>query len=174
MKYTTSLLAGLLVVGLVAVSGCSKDRKIERRLIGEWEVVKKDKDHAKQKDVLDIDLTFVGYCTFNKNRTGSCDMTGDFTIKYKPDSCQGSGCEDVFNMKVSENVKITKWDVKDNKLIIEYEDGTQEVYIITESSKDEFKLDGTEEGNVSMTIPAPEGGVVTIDVVYYMELKRKK
>ncbi len=163
-------LGGLLLGFALLLSSCSKDKKLERRLVGSWNVVKSSNEQQTTKGTLSIVAEFTGDCTFNKDKTGSCNLNG--TIKI--DGTLANNQQINFSMPFAGTYTIQEWDIKDDKLYITYDDNTVEVYLVAEGSKDKFVLEPVEgESEIRTTITAPDGTIIDIILMYRMELTRQ-
>ncbi|NPA33781.1 MAG: hypothetical protein GXO48_02500 [Chlorobi bacterium] len=170
MKRITSI-GGLLLAFALVMSSCSKEKKLERQLVGSWKVVKTSNEQTTAKGTITVIADLTGDCTFNKDKTGSCNLDGYFKV----DGTVGPNNQPIsFSYKVSGTYSIKEWDIQDGKLYITYDDNTVEVYFITEAGKDKFILEPVEgESKVETRIVGPDGTVIDIILAYRMELTRQ-
>ncbi|NPA34449.1 MAG: hypothetical protein GXO48_05935 [Chlorobi bacterium] len=161
----------MLILGVASLTftGCSKDKKMERKLRGEWNVKGKSIKENTQKATINMEATINGKCKFNKNHTGHCDYAVNMLYEYK-DSL------DQFSMTFTEYVslKISDWTVEGDILYITYEDGTQEAFIIVEMKDDYFHLKPYDNQAASMefTMLTPDGDLIKFSFKYELEMTR--
>lgn len=162
---------GLLLAFALVMSSCSKDRKMERQLVGSWNAAKSSNEQNTAKGTITIVAEFNGDCTFNKDKTGSCNLNGYLQIE----GTIGADNQPIsFKVSQSGTYTIKEWDIKDGKLYITYDDNTVEVYLVTEAEKDKFVLEPIEgESEIRTQIVSPDGTVVDIILFYRMELTRQ-
>ncbi len=163
--------SGLLLALALVVSSCSKDRKMERQLVGTWNVIKTSNEQTTAKGALTVIIEFSGDCTYNKDKTGSCNLTGYISV----DGTIGQNNQPIsFKYPMSGTYTIKEWDIKDGKLYVTYDDNTVEVYLVTEGTKEKFVLEPIEgESEIRTKVTTPDGTTVDIIVFYRMELTRQ-
>ncbi len=144
---------------------------MERQLIGSWKAIKTSNNQQAAKGTITVIANFTGDCTFNKDKTGSCNLEGTIDIE----GTIGSNNQQIkFSMPVSGTYTIQEWDIKDGKLYMTYDDNTVEVYLVTEGGKERFVLEPIEgESEIRTKVVGPDGTVVDIILFYKMELTRQ-
>lgn len=176
MRKMLILLGFVLASGLV-FTGCSKDKKVERKLRGSWSVTGKKADPKTQKGqhgtTITFDASLEGSCDLKKNK-GTC--TYDVAVFMEAKDSTGV----LFSQNIIQSVtmEITEWYVEGDLLYFTYEDGTIEVYIIESMTDDYVYLypyDAPEgSASMDMTFMDPTtGDMIQISFRYEMEMRRK-
>ncbi len=149
------------------LASCSKEKKTEKTIVGTWNIEKTADESQTAKGTVNIKADIKGSCTFNKDKTGSCELNGTINI----DGTMGPSNTQVSIVhQVSGTYQIKNWDVQDDKMIIEYADGSREVYLVTEASKNKIVLDRSDEGT-TLQVNA-QGNTLNLEVHYSMKMER--
>ena len=127
-KITTPLL--MLAVALLIVAGCSKDKKIEKQLKGNWTISNVTTVTTMNNGTPTTDTdTGETSATFNKDGSGTSSSSGSGTNPF-PDSFT--------------------WSVGDEKMtVIDTDTGTITIYDVTENSKDKIVVSRTYSETIS-------------------------
>ena len=149
-----------LVIILVFLSSCSKDKKIERSLRGEWSASKESIEATAKLGPTDSSgyhmiVMASGSCSFNKDGTGNCQWTIQNQVK------KGTGI--VMSEEWTEKNQF-KWHIEDEHLILEHEgmchcNMKEERYKITNRDENQIICESITESQVEMDCPMCGGTV---------------
>ncbi len=151
-----------LIVGVIvfAVSSCSKDKRLERSLRGDWNARKESIDAAARIGPSDsseygLMVSATGSCSFNKDGTGIC----NWAIQNRVMQGQSS----IMMQEMHETNKF-KWYIEDEHLVIEYGgkchcNSKQEVFMITNKDDNILICESVTESTVEMDCPMCGGTV---------------
>ncbi|NPA34450.1 MAG: hypothetical protein GXO48_05940 [Chlorobi bacterium] len=137
MQKTLTIQALNLGIIFLTIVGCSENKKLERRLRGDWNVTGKNiKTHIYQKDSLSAVSTLTGSCSFSSNKTGTCEFEVSLSYTYI-DSLNNQYTESTSSKRY---LQILHWEIKENILYITTSRGAEMLFEIIETYTNYFHL----------------------------------
>jgi len=168
-KFTSFLLVVAFALTAVTFTSCSKEKKLEKQLRGDWKVssfesnsstgaksFQSDEAQGATTTTIDINVS-TGSIVFEEDGSGTYQF--DMTIDYTDPTL-------TYNWAYSAAGTFT-WDNTESTVTITYDNGETVTYTFVSSSKDKMVLAGSGTTSVNTSV---EISGISINISYYADM----